>query len=67
MKVTKSGSKITAIDYIQAGATGGRQQVFPELVSMALAANSSNISNIGGATYTTDAFIRALDSALAKF
>lgn len=67
MKVTKSGNKITDITYLQKGATGGRQAVFPDLVSMALAANGSNIGNIGGATFTTNAFKQSLDSALAQF
>ena len=67
VKVTKSSGNITSITYLQKSATDGRSAVFPDLVVAAKAANGSNISNISGATYTTDAFKEALDSALAKF
>lgn len=66
LKVTKSGGKISAIDLVQAGATAGREQAFPMLVAAAKTANGSNISNISGATFTTEAFKQALDSALSK-
>jgi uncharacterized protein with FMN-binding domain len=68
VSVTEDASgKITAIDFLQAGATGGRQQAFSILKTAALNAQGSNFGNVGGATYTTDAFKQALDSALAKF
>lgn len=66
LKVTKASGKITAIDLVQAQATGGREQAFSVLVEAAISANGSGISNISGATYTTDAFKQALDSALSK-
>ena len=66
LKVTKTSGKISAIDLVQAGATGGREQAFSMLVDAAVQANGSGISNIGGATYTTDTFKQALDSALSK-
>jgi uncharacterized protein with FMN-binding domain len=67
LSVTKTGSQITAITPIQASYTrlrGGNIQTF---VNAALSAQSSNFGNMSGATYTTDAFKQALDSALAKF
>ena len=67
VKVTKKSGNITSITYLQKSATDGRSAVFPDLVVAAKAANGSNISNISGATFTTDAFKTALDSALAKF
>ncbi|MFM5968570.1 MAG: FMN-binding protein [Micrococcales bacterium] len=67
MTVTKSAGKITDVTLDIAGATGGRQNAFSVLVSAALQANGSNFGNLSGATYTTDAFKQALDSALAKF
>lgn len=66
LKVTKAAGKISGIELIQEGANGGREQAFPILVEAALAANSSNLTNVSGATYTTDAFKQALDSALSK-
>lgn len=66
IKATKTGGKLSAVELIQEGANGGREQAFPTLVAAALSANGSNIANISGATYTTDAFKQALDSALSK-
>jgi uncharacterized protein with FMN-binding domain len=67
LSVTKSGTQITKIKMLTAEATNGRGAVFPDLISYAKSANGSGFGNIGGATYTTDAFKAALDSALGKF
>jgi uncharacterized protein with FMN-binding domain len=66
LKVTKANGKITAVDLVQAGATAGRDQAFSYLVSDAISANGSSFGNLSGATYTTDAFKQALDSAISK-
>lgn len=67
VSVTMSNGKITAINLLQANATHGREGAFPYLVQYAIAANSANFSNLSGATYTTTAFKKSLESALAKF
>jgi uncharacterized protein with FMN-binding domain len=69
VEVVKSGSKITDVNLVKAGATHGREQVFPTLVDAAIAANGTgfDFGNQTGATYTIAAFKQALDSALAKF
>jgi uncharacterized protein with FMN-binding domain len=53
----------------QAGATQGRGSAFPYLVSLALDAQSGNFdtSMMTGATYTTIAFMDALNDALSQF
>jgi len=66
LKVTTTGGKITAIEHIQAGANNGREAAFPYLKKDAIAANGSSFSNLSGATFTTDAYKQALDSALSK-
>ena len=66
VKVTKEKGAITAIDLIQAKSTGGREVAFPILVKAAIAANGSNFGAVSGATYSTAAFKKSLDSALAK-
>lgn len=66
LSVTTDGSKLTDVGLIQAGANGGREQAFPYLVSDAITANGSNFANLSGATYTTDAFKQALESAISK-
>ena len=67
VSVTKANGKITAVNLLQQGATGGRQGAFPYLVQYAIQANGTSFGNLGGATYTTDAFKQSLESALAKF
>jgi uncharacterized protein with FMN-binding domain len=66
LSVTTDGSKLTEVDLIQAGANGGREQAFSYLVTDAISANGSNFANLSGATYTTDAFKQALESAISK-
>lgn len=66
LSVTTENSKITTIDLVQAGATGGREQAFSYLVTDAISANGTNFGNLSGATYTTDTFKQALQSAISK-
>lgn len=68
LEVVKSGSQITAINLIQASTKGREWASAPgELVQLALSAQGTSFGNLSGATYTTEAFRAALDSALAKF
>lgn len=69
LTVTKTGTKITDIVMDRAGATNGRAASFPYLVSLALQAQSGSFdtSMMSGATYSTDAFMQALNNALGKF
>lgn len=66
LSVTTDGSKLTDIGLVQAGANGGRETAFTYLVSDAISANGSNFANLSGATYTTEAFKQALESAISK-
>ena len=66
LTVTKSAGKLSAIDIGGSTATDGREQAYPMLVDEAIKAQGSNFGNLGGATYTTEAFKKALDSAIAK-
>jgi uncharacterized protein with FMN-binding domain len=66
LSVTTDGSKLSDVGLVQAGANGGREQAFSYLVTDAISANGSNFANLSGATYTTDAFKQALDSAISK-
>lgn len=66
VSVTEANGKITKIDYANSTATNGRAQAFPYLVQYAISAQGTNFSNISGATYTTDAFKQALNSAISK-
>ena len=66
LSVTQSGGKLTAIDLVQAGATGGRESAFSYLVTDAINANGTSFGNMSGATFTVDAFKQALTSAISK-
>jgi uncharacterized protein with FMN-binding domain len=66
LSVTRKAGKISAIDIGQSTATNGRDQAFPYLVDYAIKAQGTSFANLGGATYTTDAFKAALDSAIKK-
>lgn len=66
LSVTRDNGKLTAVDLVQAGATAGREQAFPYLQQYAIDSNGSSFGNLSGATYTTDAFKQALDSAISK-
>ncbi len=67
VSVTKTDGKITAVNLLKAGATGGRSQAFDFLVQYTVDAQGSSFGNISGATYTTDAYKQSLDAALAQF
>ncbi len=64
--VTRKAGKISGIDVGQSSANNGRQAAFPILVQSAITAQGTNFTNLGGATYTTDAFKQALASAITK-
>ena len=67
VSVTKVNGTITAVNLLQAGATGGREQAFSVLQQAVVKANGTSFGNVSGATFTTAAFKQAVDSALAKF
>jgi len=65
VKVVRTASQITDIVLLQGSASAGRSAAFPYLHDLAIAAQSSSFdtSQLGGATYTTNAYIQALQSA----
>jgi uncharacterized protein with FMN-binding domain len=69
LTVTKNGSTITDITMNQAGATNGRSAAFNYLTTLAIQAQSGSFdtSMMSGATYTTNAFMQALNDALSQF
>ncbi|MGH1525577.1 FMN-binding protein [Leifsonia sp. L25] len=69
VKVTFEGTKITAIDAIQYPTESGRDQeinsqAIPMLQQEAMASQSAKIDTISGATYTSEGYIRSLQSAI---
>jgi len=71
VQVTISGGKITDVTPLQLTGPGGRSvqisnQAAPMLLQEVLAAQSANVSSIGGATYTSDGYLQSLQSALSQ-
>ena len=69
--ITVSGGKVTKIAFPQESATDPRSQsinsqAIPILTQEALAAQSVRIDVVSGATYTSDAFGQAFQTALTK-
>jgi len=66
LEVVRKSGKISAVNIVQGTASAGRDAAIPYLQQYAVQAQGSNFANISGATYTTDAFKQALDSAISK-
>jgi uncharacterized protein with FMN-binding domain len=69
VKVTLANGKITAVDVVEEPDSNGRDQeinadAVPQLVQETLAAQSSQIDMVSGATYTSDGYVQSLQSAL---
>ncbi len=74
VSVTIANGSITDVTPLQLTDDGGRSvqisnRAAPILHDEVLASQSANVSNVGGATYTTEAYLSSLQSALdqAKF
>ncbi|MGH1550049.1 FMN-binding protein [Leifsonia poae] len=71
VKVTFSGTTITAVDTVQAPNSNGRDmeindQALPILQQEALSSQSANIDTVSGATYTSEGYIQSLQSAIDR-
>ncbi|MFF2847782.1 FMN-binding protein [Streptomyces sp. NPDC058001] len=69
VRATLAGGRLTAVKVLQVPDQGGREQqivatAVPRLTSAALKANSAQIDAVSGASYTSDGYIRSLQSAL---
>jgi uncharacterized protein with FMN-binding domain len=71
LKVTERGSTITGIEIVADSATDARSaqinsQALPMLQQEAMSAQSANIDGVSGATFTSNAYAQALQSALDR-
>jgi len=71
VQVTISGGRLVDIQALALPQNDGHsarisQQAFPELVSQALAAQSSQIAGVSGASYTSYGFVESLKAALTS-
>ena len=58
---------ITEIKMLQGDATNGRGEAYTTLINATIQQQGTNYGNISGATFTVDAFKKAVDNAMAKF
>ncbi len=67
LEVTGASSKINDVTVlVGTGSDAKYKTLIQSLAEYAVAANGSNFGNVTGATFTTNAFKQALDSAVAK-
>ncbi|MEU3463510.1 FMN-binding protein [Streptomyces sp. NPDC006733] len=71
VRVTLTGTKITAVSVLQVPDENGRDQEIaefsvPQLTQEALDAQSADIDTVSGATYTSEGYISSLQSALDR-
>jgi uncharacterized protein with FMN-binding domain len=71
VQATLTGTTITGVSFLQLTATDSRSQQInqnagPILLRQALAAQSSHIDGVSGATYTSKAYEQSLQSAIDK-
>jgi hypothetical protein len=66
IEVTASGGKIETVTELVATADRGYDQAFALLNTAALEAQSADMGNVSGATFTSEAYKEALASALSK-
>jgi len=69
LSVTFNGSKIQDVQALQYPSWHGQsvrinQYAIPQLTQEAVAANSSNINGISGATFTSEAYVQSLQAAI---
>ena len=67
VKVTKTGTNITDVTFLQSSYTRVPNGTLAYLVNASIQANGSNFTKVSRATVTTNAYKQALESALAKF
>lgn len=71
VKITVSGGKITAASYPTFTVTETTSQLYgnaalPDLVTKAISTQSSSLGTVSGASYTSKAFSKSLQSAMVK-
>ncbi len=66
LEVTATGGKIDSIVEKTATASRGFEQAFPYLNAAAIQAQGTSFSNVSGATFSSEAYRQALNSALSK-
>ena len=67
ISLTQTDGVITDIRMLQGDATNGRAEAYVTLISATIQQQGTNYGNISGATFTVDAFKKAVTSAMSKY
>ena len=67
ISVTALDGKITNISVLQGETSNGRAEAYKTLSSQLINSQGQSYGNVSGATFTTEAFIRAYNSAVSRF
>ena len=67
ISMTTVDGAITEITMLQGDATNGRGEAYATLINATIQNQGTNYGNISGATFTVDAFKKAVDNVMAKF
>lgn len=67
VSVTKVGTEITGLEVLQGETSNGRGEAYKILAEATIQTQGTNYGNVSGATFTTEAYKLAVESALSKF
>jgi len=67
LAVTKTDGRITDVTVLQGDLSYGKDVAYAALVNATIQVQGTNYGNVSGATFTTDAFKKAVENVLAKF
>jgi len=66
VSVTALGQDITGVELLQGDATYGRDVAYEALINATIQTDGTNYGNVSGATFTTEAFKKAISNAIGK-
>lgn len=66
IELTTTDNKITKIVLLQGDASYGRDAAYSALIDATIQVQGTNYGNVSGATFTTDAFKKAVENAISK-
>lgn len=67
ISMTKTDSTITDVTLLQGDASYGRDAAYAALINATIQVQGTGYGNVTGATFTTEAFKKAVDNVMAKF
>lgn len=67
LAVTKTDGRITAVTLLLGDTSYGKDVAYAALIDATLQVQGTNYGNVSGATFTTDAFKKAVENVLKKF